>query len=41
MPDKDFKEMVIRMLKKLENRIEELRENFNKELESIIKSQSV
>lgn len=30
MPDREFKETVIRMLSKLESRIEECRENFKK-----------
>lgn len=39
MHDKEFKEIVIWMLNKLESRIEELREHFNKELENVIKNQ--
>lgn len=39
-PDTEFKEMIIRMLTKLESAIEELRENFNKESEGIIKNQA-
>ena len=36
LPDKQFKELlIIRMLIKFENWIEELKENLNKELESI------
>lgn len=40
LPDKDFEETVTRMLNKLESRVEELREHFNKEFEDIIKNQS-
>lgn len=40
MPNKEFKEMVIRMYTKLESGIEELREYFNKQLESIINNQA-
>ena len=32
MPDKVFKEMVVRILTRFESRIEELREDFNKVL---------
>lgn len=39
-PDTEFKEIIIRMLTKLESAIEELRENFNKESEGIIKNQA-
>lgn len=39
LPDKVFKEMVIKILTKLESRIQELREIFNKVL-NIIKNQS-
>lgn len=39
LPNKELKEMVIKMLTKLESDIEKLRENFNKEVESIIKNQ--
>lgn len=38
LPDKELKETVIRVLYKLERRIEEPRKNFNKELENIIKT---
>lgn len=41
LPNKEFKEMVIRMLNKLKSRIEELRDHFNKETENVIKNQSV
>lgn len=41
MPDKESKETVIRMLNKLQSRIEELRENFNKELENLIKKNNL
>ena len=40
LPDKEFKEMVIKMLTKLGRRMEEHSENFNKELENIRKNQS-
>ena len=40
MPDKEFKEMIIRISTKLERWIEELRENLNKELKGIIKDQA-
>ena len=33
LPDKEFKEMVIKILSKLRKRIQEHTENFNKELE--------
>jgi len=33
LPDKEFKEMVIKILSKLRKRIKEHTENFNKELE--------
>ena len=39
LPDKEFKESVIRIIKKLENRMQKFRENFNKKLESIRKKQ--
>lgn len=39
LPNKEFKEMVIKVLTKLESDIEKLRENFNKEVERIIKNQ--
>ena len=39
LPDKEFKEMVIKMLTKLGRRMEEHSENFNKELENIRKNQ--
>lgn len=39
-PDTEFKEMIIRMFTKRESAIEELRENFNKESEGIIKNQA-
>lgn len=38
--NKDFKEMVIRMLTKLESGLEELRKKFNKDLLSVIKNQT-
>ena len=38
MPHKEFKEMIIRMI--TEGGTEELRENFNKDLESVIKNQA-
>ena len=34
IPDADFKTLVMRMLKELRGRIDELRENFNKELKN-------
>ena len=41
VPDKEFKEMVIRMLTNLsERRMEELSENFNKDLENVRKKKS-
>ena len=40
MPDKEFKEMIIRISTKLERWIEQLRENLNKELKGIIKDQA-
>ena len=40
LPNNEFTEMVIRMINKLENRIEEPREHFNKELQNVIKNQS-
>ena len=39
-PDKEYKEVVIRMITKLEGRIGNLTEKISKELESIIKNQS-
>ena len=39
LPDKGFKETVIRMLNNLESRIEELRENFKEMLENVVKDQ--
>ena len=35
LPDKEFKEMVIKILSKLRKKIKEHTENFNKELENI------
>lgn len=40
LPNKNFKETVTRMFNKLENRMEELREHFNKERENVIKNKS-
>lgn len=40
LPDKEFKEKVIRILTKIESGIKELMEHFNKELGSIIKNQA-
>ena len=40
LPDKEFKEVVIRMLSRLGRRKEELSENFNKDLENIRKNKS-
>lgn len=40
LPDKEFKEMVIRMLTKLEGGAKELGETFNRKLESVIKNQA-
>ena len=37
MPNKGFKVMVIKMLTILEGKVEELSENFNKEIENIKK----
>lgn len=34
MSDKDFKVMIVKMLTRLERRVEELNENFNKEIEN-------
>ena len=34
MPDKEYNVMIIKMLRGLERRVEELRENFNKEIEN-------
>ena len=39
-PDKEFKEMVINMLTRLERRVDELSENFIKEIENIKTNQS-
>lgn len=39
MCDKEFKEIIIRMLNKLESTIEELREHFKKEVENVTKNQ--
>ena len=39
LPDKEFKEMVIRILSKLGRRMQELSENFNKDLENIRNNQ--
>lgn len=41
MPDKEYKESVIRILNKLQSRIEELGENFNKEFENLIKKKTI
>ena len=41
MPDKEFKEMVIRIVSELECGIEKLRKNSNKELENIRKNQAI
>ena len=35
LPDVEFKTLVIRMLDKLRGRVEELSENFNKEMQNI------
>lgn len=40
LPDKEFKVIVIKMLNRVDSRIEELRENLKKGLENIIKNQS-
>lgn len=42
MPNKEFKVMIVRMLTKLESRIEivEFNENCNKKLENVIRNQS-
>lgn len=40
LPDKESKEIVIRILTKFEGGIEELREHFNKKLESITMNQA-
>lgn len=40
LPDTKFKDIVIRILTKLESGIEELRENLNKELKCIRKDQA-
>ena len=40
MPDKEYNVMIIKMLRGLERRVEELRENFNKEIENTKKNQS-
>ena len=37
MPDKDFIAMIAKRLTRLEGRMEELSENFNKEIENILK----
>lgn len=39
LPDKEFKEIVVRMFNTCESRIEELRELFNKEIENVITDQ--
>ena len=39
LPDKQFKELVIKMLTELGKRIDEHSENFNKEIENIKKNQ--
>lgn len=41
MSDKQLEETVIRIFSKLESRIEEVRETFNKELENVTKKQIV
>lgn len=40
LPDKIFKEMVIRILTQIENRTEKLSDNFNKRLESVRENQA-
>ena len=40
LPDAEFKTLVIRMLNELKGRLEELGENFNKEVENIKENQS-
>ena len=35
LPDAEFKILVLRMLKELKERVDELKENFNKEIENI------
>lgn len=40
LPSTEFEEMVVRMLSELQSGIEELTENFNKELKSVINSQA-
>ena len=35
LPDAEFKTLVIRMLNELRGRVDELSENFNKEIENI------
>ena len=40
MPDKEFKEKVIRILTKIDSGIQELKEHFSKELGSMIKNQA-
>ena len=40
LPDKEFKEIVFKMVAKLRKRIEEHSDNFNKDLEYIRKNQS-
>ena len=39
-PDKEFKAIVIKMLIRVERRVDELSENFNKEIENTKKNQS-
>lgn len=39
LPNKEFKDMVIRMLNELESRMEKLREHFNKGLENVTENQ--
>ena len=40
LPDKEFRVMIIKILKKLERRIDEHSEKFNKESEDIKKNQT-
>lgn len=40
MLDKEFKDILIRILNRLKNTIEELREHFNTEIENVKKNQS-
>lgn len=39
-PDEEFKVMIIKMLTKLERKVDELRQNFNKQDKNIKKNQS-